>query len=168
MNLGDEIAERDLNLAISIGKLTGRTLKSAIKKILAELELTKKNMFNVPNTEKAKHGRTTLKQLQRQSDGLSNIELKNADLRSLNKIMKEHGIRFAVTKDGKGKHTLFFKGKDVDTLTKAFEKYSRKLLKLGKNTPSIGQTLALALKQSQTLNNNRTVERNRNRGGLER
>jgi predicted DNA-binding protein len=167
MSLGDEIAEKDINIAISTGKLSGRILKNAIDKVLAEME-KKNNILNIPKTEKAKHGRTTLKQLQRQSDGLSNIELKNADLRSLNKIMKEHGIRFAVTKDGKGKHTLFFKGKDVDTLTKAFEKYSRKLLKLGKNTPSIGQTLALALKQSQTLNNNRTVERNRNRGGLER
>jgi hypothetical protein len=162
--LSEDVNDRSVNLAVRVGNLSGRTLRKAIGIILAAI----KNNNKMPKDEKVKYGRTTLKQLQRQNDGLSTVELKQADLRLLNKTMKKHGVDFAVTKDGKGKHTLFFKGKDVDSVTHAFEQYAKKVLKQSKDKPGIKATLADAKKISQSLSQNRDKEKNRNRGGLVR
>jgi hypothetical protein len=162
--LSEDVNDRSVNLAVRVGNISGRGLRKALVKTLAMMK--KKN--NIPETEKMKHGRTTLKQLQKQNEGLSTIELKHPDLRMLNKIMKKHGVDFAVTKDGKDRHTLFFKGKDVDSVTHAFEQYAKKILKRGKENQPIKRTLTEAKKISQTLSNNRNKEKNRNRGGIER
>jgi len=86
----------------------------------------------------------------------------------LNKIMKKHGVDFAAVKDGKGKYTLFFKGKDKDAITHALKDYAKKLIKLGKSNPSIRPTLNSARVEAQTRSKNKSKEKNRNRGGLER
>jgi hypothetical protein len=165
--LSEDIAEKTENLvegiAVRVGEISKDALRSAITKLLDEI-----NRKDKPKSEKIKYGRTTLTKLDEQHGERTSIDLKNPDLRMLNSFMKKEGVRFAATKDVKGMYTLYFKGKDVEKTTKALEKYSRKLIKLGKNTPSIKQSLTLARQLSQTLNNNRNVEKNRNRGGLER
>lgn len=168
MNLLSEDAnERSINLAVRVSKLTAVEIKRAFDKIIAARG-GKVSKAKPEQEKKIKYGRTTLTKLDKQYGERASIELKNPDLRMLNSFMKKEKVLFAATKDGKGAYTLYFKGKDVESLTKAFEKYSRKLLKLGKNTPSLRQNLTLARQQAQTLNNNRNAERNRNRGGLER
>jgi len=60
------------------------------------------------------------------------VELKHPDLRLLHRTMKKHNVDFAAVKDGKGKYTLFFKGKDADSVTHAFKQYTQKTCETGK------------------------------------
>ena len=164
--LSEDTNDKTVNLAVRTSKITGNALKFIIKKLLAELN--KKDKPGQLDTEKEKHGRTTLKKLSQKNDGLTSVELSNPDLRMLNKIMKKHGVDFAAVKDGKGKYTLFFKGKDKDAITHALKDYAKKLIKLGKSNPSIRPTLNSARVEAQTRSKNKSKEKNRNRGGLER
>lgn len=84
-----------------------------------------------------------------------------------NRTMKEHGVRFALTKDSKDKYTLFFKCDNIDNFSKAYERYAQKLTKRSKNDPSIKKSLHEARKTAQTLSAQRSKEKNRSRGGLE-
>jgi len=163
--LSEDANERSINLAVRITKLTGSEIKRAIEKWLANRG---KGHKQTNETGEIKQGRTTLKELSKSNDGLSTIELKQPDLRLLNSIMKKHGVRFAVAKDGKGMYTLFFKGKDIDSVTHAFEKYAKSVIKRGKECPSITKALAKAKVTAQTLSTNKSKEKNRNKGGLER
>jgi len=162
--LSEEANERSINLAIRVGKLSGNTMLKAIRVILAD----KGKVKSFPDAEKVKRGRTTLKQLKGKNDDLTTIELKNPDLRLINRYMKKDRVEFAAAKDDKGKYTLYFKGKDAESVTHALSKYARTLVKRGKEMPSIGNTLAEAKEVALTVNKNRSKEKNRNKGGLER
>lgn len=101
----------------------------------------------------------TLKQLSKQGDGLSTVELQSPNLHLLHHTMKKHNVDFAAVKDGKGKYTLFFKGKDADSITHAFQQYTQKLVKRSKGQ-SIGKTLAAAKQAAKTLNAGRDKAKN--------
>lgn len=167
--LSEDANEKSINLAVKVSKVSGKELLKAIEKALVYLKNKNKPGKEKDKTEeKVKAGRTTMKQLNERSNGLSSIELKSPDLKMLNGFMKKHGVQFAVAKDGKNTYTLFFKAKDVDSVNHAFGQYARKFLKLNRASPSIRQNLSKARVQAQTHNNNRSAEKNRNRGGLER
>ena len=96
---------------------------------------------------------------------ISTVELKDPNLRELHKAMKKDGVDFAAVKDGNGQYTIFFKAKDVDTMTHALKNYTQKLVKLDKAVkPSIKQTLADAKKQAQTLDAGRDKVKNMSKG----
>jgi vacuolar-type H+-ATPase subunit H len=61
------------------------------------------------------------------------MELKDPNLRDLYKEMKKNDIDFSCVKDGKGKYTLFFKGKNAEEMTNAFKKYTEKTLAKAEN-----------------------------------
>lgn len=131
--LNEEINEKSLNLAVRVGKITADEIKKALEKLIAELEkgMTQAKTPGIskdPKTPELKHGKQTLKQLQKHNDGLSTMELKDPNLRQLYRAMKKDGIDFAPVKDGKGKYTLFFKGKDADSMTHAFKRYTQKIV----------------------------------------
>jgi len=164
--LHEEINEKSINLAVRVGKLTADELKKALDKVLASM---KPQPGKAKTTAKSKtppdpkRGKQTLKQLSKQNAGLSSVELKDPNLRLLNSEMKKHGVDFAAVKDGKGKYTLFFKGKDADTLTHAFKQYTGKLTQRA-NRPSISKTLAAMKAAAQSLNAGRDKVKNRDKG----
>jgi len=167
----DEINEKSITLAVRLGKLTATELKKAIERILAEQAKAQEKAAREKSekTEKSdnkrelKQGKQTLKQLQKQNDGLSTVELKDPNLRLLYSEMKKHGVDFAAVKDGKGKYTLFFKSKDADSITHAFNKYSQKLLNRS-NGLSIGKALAAAKEIAKKLNAGLDKVKNRSKG----
>jgi hypothetical protein len=77
-----------------------------------------------------KEGKQTLKQLHKHNEGLTAIELTDPNLRELHKSMKKADIDFSCVKDGKGKYTLFFKGKNAEEMTNAFKRYTQKVTKI--------------------------------------
>jgi hypothetical protein len=164
--LSEEIVEKTENFAVRIGEISKDALKNAVNKLLEEFEKFDKSVMS--GTKKEKHGRTTFKELSQKNDGLTTIELSNPHLRMLDKTMKKHGVDFAPVKDGKGKYTLFFKGKDKDCIAHALKDYAKKLIKLGKTNPSIRMALDSAKQEVQTRSKNIVKEKNLSRGGLER
>jgi len=156
-------------MAVQVGKLTVSGLRKAVGKLLELLKREKTSSSDVASEPELKCGKQTLKQLQKHNDGLATVELINPNLRFLHRSMKMDGVDFAAVKDGRGKYTLFFKGKDVDTLTHAFDHYTKKLItQANRGKPSINSALETAKQAAQTLDAGRNREQNRSRGALDR
>ena len=162
----EEINEKSINLAVRVSKLTADELKKALDKVLASMKPQPgKAKTAAKGTKKPelKHGKQTLIQLKKHNDGLTPVELTSPDLRLLNSEMKKAKVDFSVSKDGKGKYILHFKGKEADDVTRAFKNYTGKLTQRA-NKPSISKTLTAAKAAAQALNNGRDKVKNRDKG----
>jgi hypothetical protein len=160
----DAINEKSFSLGARVGRITADELKKAVDKLLAELESGKLDKLN-PLTKQGelKHGKMTMKQLAKHNAGLSSIELKDPNLRLLNKVMRQNSIDFSPVKDGKGQYTLFFKGRDADALTHAFSQYTKKVTEWAAK-PSIGATLTAMKAAAKTLAESRDKVKNLDKG----
>ena len=139
----EEVENRTLTLVVSGTKFTGRLLKAAISKYMAhckEKKLQKKRSRDAPVTP---HGKQTVKQLIGQNQGISNIEITDPSIKEFEKIARKYGVDYAITKDQNvmpPKYTVFFKAKDADALTSAFEEFTNRKLKT-KEKPSVLEQL---------------------------
>lgn len=120
----EDIEMRSVTLAISGGKFTGRTLKSAITKLLAHMKSG--HQQRVARGEVVHHGKQSVKELVGQNQGVQNIEINDAGIRDFERIAKKYGVDFAVkkVKGDKPKYLVFFKARDADALTAAFTEYA--------------------------------------------
>ena len=139
----EEVENRTLTLVVSGTKFTGRLLKAAISKYMAhckEKKLQKQRSRDAPVTP---HGKQTVKQLIGQNQGISNIEITDPSIKEFEKIARKYGVDYAITKDQNvmpPKYTVFFKAKDADALTSAFEEFTNRKLKT-KEKPSVLEQL---------------------------
>jgi hypothetical protein len=104
-----------------------------------------------------------MEQLARHNAGLSSIELKDPNLRLLYQTMRKNGVDFAPLRDGRGRYTLFFKGRDADALTHAFSQYTKKLTERA-TRPSIRSMLAAMKQAAKALAESRDKVKNVNKG----
>jgi DNA-directed RNA polymerase subunit L len=161
----EDINDKAVRLAVTLNKITAKGLKKAIDKILKELEQMKKQVSDkTKKPPEPKRGKQTLKQLSKQGDGLSTVELTDPNLRLLYREMKRHNVDFSAVKDGKGKYTLFFKGKDADSVTHAFKRYTAKSVQRANTKTPIQSILAAAKAAAQKLANQLGKVKNKNRG----
>ena len=139
----EEVENRTLTLVVSGTKFTGRLLKAAISKYMAhckEKKLQKQRSRDAPVTP---HGKQTVKQIIGQNQGISNIEITDPSIKEFEKIARKYGVDYAITKDQNvmpPKYTVFFKAKDADALTSAFEEFTNRKLKT-KEKPSVLEQL---------------------------
>ena len=121
----EEVEHKTVALAITAGKLTGRELKKAITKFLAYLK-DKQNHPNIPQ------GKQSVKQLAKQGQGMTSIEITDQNIKDFERVAKKYGVDFAVMKDKHDippKYVVFFKGKDADAITNAFKEYTADMVK---------------------------------------
>ena len=139
----EEVENRTLTLVVSGTKFTGRMFKAAISKYMAhrkEKKLQKQRSRDAPVIP---HGKQTVKQLVGQNQGISNIEITDPSIKEFEKIARKYGVDYAITKDQNvmpPKYTVFFKAKDADALTSAFEEFTNRKLKT-KEKPSVLEQL---------------------------
>ena len=139
----EEVENRTLMLVVSGTKFTGRMFKAAISKYMAhrkEKKLEKQRSRDAPVVP---HGKQTVKQLVGQNQGISNIEITDPSIKEFEKIARKYGVDYAITKDQNvipPKYTVFFKAKDADALTSAFEEFTNRKLKT-KEKPSVLEQL---------------------------
>ncbi|GHU79963.1 transposase [Clostridia bacterium] len=157
----DEVNDKTINLCVQIAKLTTGELKKAAEKMTAEL--TKPATGKDGKTTELKHGKQTMKQLDRHNAGRSSIELTDPNLRLLKREMNKKSVDFAVEKSGKGKYLLFFKGNDADAMTQAFNSYTQKLVKQAEK-PSIKKTLSKMKAAALEQNAGRDKDKHKSRG----
>jgi hypothetical protein len=160
MALHEEISEKSMTIAARVGQVSADELKRAVSKLLASL----RSQASKPG--ELKHGKQTLSELAKHNAGMSSIELKDPNLRLLARIMKQNGVDFAPARDGKGKYTLFFKGRDADALTHALSQYTQKVTERAAK-PSIRATLATMKQAAKALNDSRDKVRNLDKGARE-
>ena len=157
----DEINEKTIALYIKTGKLTAQTLQKAMKTLLGQMKKQK---------DKTPQGKQTLKQLMKQNAGVSNIEITEANIKAFESTAKEYGIDFALKKDtteSPPRYLVFFKGRDADVLTAAFQEFSAKKL-TQEQKPSIRKALAAFKDKAKQLNADRQKVKKQTRGGIER
>ena len=118
----EEVENRTVNLMISTTKLTWRALVSGYRKF-------QQYRSKVKAGKEVPHGKQTVKKLIGQNQGVSSIDIANTGIRDFDRIAKKYGVDYAIKKDrsvSPPKYLVFFKARDADALTAAFNEYSVK------------------------------------------
>ena len=152
----EEVTQKTIALSVNVGKgaarLTEQALQKAIKKFLEQ-------------KSKAPHGKQTMRQLMKQNAGVSNIEITDSNIKAFESTAMKYNIDFSLKKV-KGEQTrylVFFKGRDADVMTAAFQEFSAKKLNREKK-PSIRKALAAAKDKAKQLNAARDKVKKMDRG----
>jgi hypothetical protein len=113
-------------------------------------------------------GKQSIKQLVKQGQGVTNIEISDKNIKDFESIARKYGVDFALKKDATEnppKWLVFFKGRDTDAITAAFKEYSAKQLSKSIEKPSMLGLLKDLMEKvkSQVLD----ITKNKDRGGHE-
>lgn len=155
----EEVNEKVIALSIKTGKLSAEVLQKSMKFFLSQV---KKQV----NKRQMPHGKQTLKQLMKQNAGVSNIEITGENIKAFESTAKKYHIDFALKKDTTEtppRYLVFFKGRDADVLTAAFQEFSAKKLTQDKK-PSIRKLLSDFRQKAAALNVQREQVKNKDRG----
>ena len=121
----EEINHRSVALSVRAAKITGHGLLKIIRMYLQHRK--NKNLHSdIPQ------GKQSVKELTKQGQGVTSLDMNDADIRLFDKAMKKYGVDYSVMTDkttAPPTHTLFFKGKDADAVTKAFTDFTAQATK---------------------------------------
>ena len=140
----EEVENKTLTLMVNGSKLTGRMFKAAIAKYMAHRREVKHQKRQSRDSPVVPHGKQTVKQLIGQNQGVSNIEINDPSIREFEHIARKYGVDYAIKRDRSSdppKFLIFFKSRDADALTAAFNEYAGKKVKKA-SRPSVLQRLA--------------------------
>ena len=149
----EEVTGKTVALIVDGAKMSEQVFEKAVKKFLEEIQKSKQ--------PKIYRGRQTLKQLAGQNAGLSNIEISNKNIRAFTSVAKKYHVDFALKKDTAAeqpRYLVFFKSRDADAITAAFQEFASKRMGREKK-PSIRERLTQAKEQAAQKVEHRTVDR---------
>ena len=118
----EDIEHRAVTLAINAGKMTGRTFRNALAKLLHFL----KNKHQQHKQVKPR-GKQSVKKLIGQNQGVTRVDLSHDDdVKQFEHVARKYGVDYAITKvkGEKPRYLIFFKTRDNDALTAALEEYT--------------------------------------------
>jgi hypothetical protein len=153
----EQVNEKAVALYIKGGKITGRLLAKAMQAFLKQARAS----------PKPKMGKQSVKSLTKQGASLSNIEISGDNIGTFQKTARKYNVDFALKRDDSEtppKWLVFFKAKDADALTAAFNEYSKITLREKTRKPSI---LASLEKFIEVAKNIAAPVKNRSKGGHE-
>ena len=130
----EEIENRTVNLAISTTRLTWRTLVAA-----GRLYMQHRAKKAQEKAEEKPTGKQTIQELIGQNQGVTSIPISSTDIRDFEPVARKYGIDYAITLDKAAdppKYLVFFKARDGDAMTAAFDAYANRKLKL-QEKPSV-------------------------------
>lgn len=161
----EEIENRTVNLAISTTKLTARGIIRLAAKGLAYIK--RKSREAALKNEKP-DGRQTIQQLIGQNQGVTNIDISQTDLKGFEKYARKYSVDYAITKDKSvfpPKYLVFFKARDADAMTAAFNAYSAEVLAKSKRPSTLSKLHKLidAVKSIPTKVTSRDKQREHSR-----
>ena len=153
----EEVNQKVISLSIQGARITANVLKAAMRKFLDVQSRRKQRSIQIKQAEKTgkaqekgrekarqkierkkPHGKQTIKQLTEQGAQLSNIQITDQNIKSFDRVARKYGIDYSLKKDisvDPPKYLVFFKAKDADALTSAFEEFTNRKLKT-KEKPS--------------------------------
>ena len=115
--------------------------KAAIAKYLAHRKEVKQQKNR--DGPVVPHGKQSVKELIGQGQGVSNIELTDPSIRDFDRIARKYGVDYAVKRDRSSdppRFLIFFKGRDNDAITAAFQEYTNQKVKKA-SRPSVMKRL---------------------------
>ena len=150
--LQDEVNEKVVSLCIRGGKISAQILKASLQKLLREMEQSQKRQKISGKGQKKEtiyHGKQSMEKLKAHNQELSNIEVTDGNIRSFEKYARKYDIDYCLKKDRSAeppKYYVFFKAKEVDSITAAFKEYTGWQLKKSKKV-SVRKKLYLAMER---------------------
>ena len=120
----EEVQNRTVTLTISGARLTGRTLKWAIRQLLNSHSKNKAKRTQAKAI--TPKGKQSVKELVGQNQGVQNIEISDKNIKDFDRVARKYGIDYAVKRDTTEKipkYLVFFKARDGDALNAAFREY---------------------------------------------
>ena len=130
ITIQEEVENKTLTLMVNSAKFTGRTMQKAIDRYMNHRRAVKGGQGRAgPVVHK---GKQTVKQLTRQGQELSNVELTDPDMKQFDRIARKYGVDYAVQKDASEtppKYMIFFKARDAGAITAVFREYTNKKVK---------------------------------------
>lgn len=161
----EKIEHQTVNLAISTTKLTARGIIRLAAKGLAYI---KRKSHEAVLKNKKPDGRQTIQQLIGQNQGVTNIDISQTDLKGFEKYARKYGVDYAITKDKSvfpPKYLVFFKARDADAMTAAFNAYSAEVLAKSKRPSTLSKLHKLidAVKSIPTKVTSRDKQREQSR-----
>ena len=161
----EEVENKTLTLMVNGTRLTGRMCKAAISKYMAHRREVKHQKQQKRDSPVIPHGKQTVKQLIGQNQGVSNIEINDPSIREFDRIARKYGVDYAIKRDRSSdppKFLIFFKSRDADALTSAFNEYAGKKVRKA-SRPSVLQRLASfkELVKNTVVNREKRKERER-------
>lgn len=136
----EEVTGKAVVLIVDGARMSEQVLEKALR---AYLDARKKQ------PSKIYRGKQSLKHLARQNAGLASIEISDKNIMSFTHVAKKYHVDFALKKDTAAvqpRYLVFFKSRDADAITAAFQKFT-----VGKlhRKPSIRKMLSQAKEQAQ-------------------
>ena len=134
----EDIEHRAVTLAINAGKMTGRTFRNALAKLLHFL----KNKHQQHQQVKPR-GKQSVKKLIGQNQGVSRVDLSHDDdVKQFEHVARKYGVDYAITKvkSEQPRYLIFFKARDNDALTAALEEYTAQRMR-GKDKQALHSKL---------------------------
>lgn len=130
----EEVENRSINLAISMTRLTGRSVVAGIYKYLHHREAVKMQGGKGHGV----HGKQTVKQLIGQNQGATNVELPQTGMKDFERLAKKYGVDYAIRKDKTShppRYFVFVRSKDADALDAICKEHAATVLQ--KKKPSV-------------------------------
>ena len=152
----DQVNEKTAALSVKAVKITGRLLAKAMR---AFLKKAREPTF--------KHGKQSIRSLTKQGASLTNIDISGDNIGSFSRVARKYNVDFALKRDDASsppKWIVFFKAKDADMLTAAFNEYGKTQMKYKSRKPSLLESLE---KTKELVGQIAPPVKNRNKGGHE-
>ena len=143
----EEVESRTVNLAITTTKLAARTVIAA-----GLLYLRKREKAKEQKASEVPTGKQSVKELIGQNQGVSSIDIAKTDLRGFEGIARKYGVDYAVRKDKSvdpPKYLVFFKARDADAMTAAFNEYSAKVMNRSRKPSVLKELKSIAAKLAE-------------------
>ena len=158
----DEVNTKVIALVIKGGRISAEVLEKALKKFVEEIEKAQKQA----SRPKTYRGKQSIKHLVEQNAAISNIEVTDGNIKSFEHTARKYGIDYALKKDTSEqppRYLVFFKGRDVDVMTRAFKEFSARTIKQ-KEKPSLRQKLSRQKEQSKSQHREQVKVKSKDRG----
>ena len=153
----EEVTQKVIALSIKAAKLDAAVLQKALKIALEQIK---------KQHGKPKRGKQTMRQLTKSGEQVTNIKITDQNIKAFDPIARKYNLDYHVKKIEDGdvpRYLVFFKGKDIDSMTEAFREFSTKKLNREKK-PSIRKALTAAKEKARQLNQSRDKVKNMDRG----
>ena len=137
----EDIEHRAVTLAMNVSKMTGRTFRNALVKLLHFLKT--KHQQHQQHQQVKPRGKQSVKKLIGQNQGVSRVDLSHDDdVKQFEHVARKYGVDYAITKvkGEKPRYLIFFKARDNDVLTAALEEYTAQRVR-GKDKSSLHSKL---------------------------
>jgi len=154
--LQEQVNDKTVAITVKAVKITGRLLAKAMRVFL--------KMAREPTIT---HGKQSIRSLSKQGASLTNIPIDGDNIGSFSRIARKYNVDFSLKKDSSEtppKWMVFFKAKDADALTSAFNEYSKIELRHKTRKPSL---LARLEKAKELVTQIAPPVKHRGRGGHE-